>query len=236
MIRAINYHDITNVMIADFECQLDFYRQHFDNVDEAKLEELVLSGTWSGQRPGLAITFDDGYASHAAIAAPLLERYGFTGWFFVPAGLVGQVPADGIPRMGWGELRNLVERHIVGCHSITHVRLAATLSEREIETEIIESKAVLERGLGRPVRSFCWVGGEEWSYSRSAAEAIRRAGYRLSFMTNSAPIRHGSNPLQLQRTNIEANYPIDLVMFQLCGILDMVYWPKRTRVNRLTRA
>jgi len=86
------------------------------------------------------------------------------------------------------------------------------------------------------VDAFCWVGGEEWSYSSSAAAVIRHAGYRLSFMTNNLPVRQGSNPLQIQRTNIEAWNPTEIVAFQLNGILDFVYTRKRQRVNLLTLA
>jgi hypothetical protein len=79
------------------------------------------------------------------------------------------------------------------------------------------------------------VGGEETSYSAGAARAIADAGFRFSFMTNSAPITASTHPLQLQRTNIEASWPLDAVAFQLSGTVDLQYRAKRNRVNRATR-
>ena len=54
-------------------------------------------------------------------------------------------------------------------------------------------------------------------------------------MSNNQLIRPGTDALQLQRTNVEARDAERIVRFQLSGALDAVYWPKRRRVNRLTR-
>jgi len=64
---------------------------------------------------------------------------------------------------------------------------------------------------------------------------IRRAGYRFSFMTNNAPLRPGDDPLHIQRTNVEAGWSLDVLRFQLSGVMDLAYAPKRRRVDRLTR-
>jgi len=53
-------------------------------------------------------------------------------------------------------------------------------------------------------------------------------------MTNNAVITPSTCPLQLQRTNIEAEDPLWLVRFQLSGFMDVFYAGKRRRVNRLT--
>ena len=72
------------------------------------------------------------------------------------------------------------------------------------------------------------------TYSVAAAEAIRLAGFRVSLMTNSAPIRPGCNLLQIQRTNVEASDPPALVNLSLSGFFDAWFAAKRRRVNRLT--
>ena len=82
-------------------------------------------------------------------------------------------------------------------------------------------------------RTFCWCGGEEDTYTKEAAELIR-AHYAYAFMTNSDLIRPDTDPYHLQRTNIEARWPLSLVKFQLCGIMDNRYLPKRNRVNQIT--
>jgi peptidoglycan/xylan/chitin deacetylase (PgdA/CDA1 family) len=241
-IRAVNYHVVPFEAANRFEEQLVFYARHFTPV--AYDDVLALqSDHWPHDKPGILLSFDDGTRSHAQVVAPLLERYGFTGWFFIPAGLVvdgnakqtamaSHAPSD--PPMTWDEVRRLAGRHIIGCHTMTHRRLEARLGATDLTREVHEAKHLLEEKLGSPIPTFCWVGGEEWSYSADAARAVHDAGFVISFMTNSAPIRPGCDLLQLQRTNIEATYPMSLVKFQLSGFLDLYYVRKRRRVNALT--
>jgi hypothetical protein len=86
--------------------------------------------------------------------------------------------------------------------------------------------------LGGPVEDFCWVGGEEWSYGAGAFAEIRRAGYRRVFMTNLYPVLPGSSPIWIQRTNVEASWPLADVRFYLSGVMDLAYAGKRRRLRR----
>ena len=285
-IRAVNYHGTPEDRADDFERQLRFYSRHFEPADKSRLERLLAGNetvshpsaapveapapavaacrkTPASRKPGLLISFDDGLLSSYEVAAPLLEKYGFAGWFFVPVALIGDPrlagdpehrerirsrhgidvsgEADGRPAfMNWEQVRDLDRRHVghvIGCHTMNHCRLyeRETRTEEKLRQEIVASKADLERQLGHEVDTFCWVGGEEESYSRRAAELIAEAGYRFSFMTNLCPITAGTSPLQLQRTNVEAGWPMPQVRFCMSGVMDVAHAPKRRRVNRLTR-
>ena len=251
-IRAINYHATPALYRDELERHLQFYRKHFSAVRYDDL--LTLSrGDWPHANPGLIISFDDGYRDNVEVAAPLLEKYGFVGWFFVPVGFIDSPHESQIEyarsheirpvvepstghrvAMTWDQVRDLADRHVVGCHTYHHQRLRATLDEQELDFEISHAKRKLEEKLGRDVRAFAWVGGEEWSYSASAARTIKDAGYQVGFMTNNSLIRPGENLLQLQRTNVESSWHRSVVRFQLCGFLDLTYAPKRRRVNQET--
>lgn len=249
-IRAINYHGTPAGAKETLRQHLEFFRRHFTGVSLADLDAFYSTGAWPKKLPGLIISFDDGLRNNYEIAAPLLDEFGFVGWFFVPTAFVGlkdglvdfvdnqhifrgNSEADQAP-LNWQQVKDLAARHVVGSHTQTHVRLTKDMPAGVLQVEIWESKRVLEQQLGTQVRCFCWVGGEEDAYSRSAARAVREAGYDYSFMTNSAPVRPNTSPHHLQRTNIEAAWPLDLVRLQLSGLVDLRYWPKRTRVNRLT--
>ncbi|MGI8812239.1 MAG: polysaccharide deacetylase family protein [Pyrinomonadaceae bacterium] len=241
-IRVINYHDIPFGNSADFEKHLQYFASRFTGVDECILRNFLSSGDWSHTKPGIIISFDDAMRSHFDIAAPLLEKYGFTGWFFVPAGWIaerlGSNPeaagnAGDQPTLTLEQVRYLDAKHVVGCHTETHCRLSDDLSDERLRFEILGAKTSLEEMLGHEVNIFCWVGGEEFTYSKRAADLVKK-GYDLSFMTNTAVVRAGTNPLQLQRSNVEAENPLSLVKFQLSGLMDLLYTPKRRRVNKLT--
>ena len=234
-VRAVNYHAVAPEAAELFEQHLQFYARHFVSADVATLERFLETGEWPYEKPGLILSFDDGLVSHFEVAAPLLEKYGFTGWFFVPIGLVDLKGAKGTAAryMNGDQLKYLDGRHIVGSHTVNHVRLNKTRTTDELELEVAGSRKMLEEFLGHPVVSFCWVGGEEDTYSRPAADLVER-NFRLGFMTNNAVITPSTCPLQLQRTNIEAEDPLWLVRFQLSGFMDVFYVGKRRRVNRLT--
>ena len=72
---------------------------------------------------------------------------------------------------------------------------------------------------------------ERW---RAARRVVRRAGYRYAFMTNKAPLTAGTDPFQVQRLNIEASWLLDVVRFQLSGVMDILSARERARVSRLT--
>lgn len=232
-IRVVNYHDVPPQHAQNFESQLRYYASRFVNVDEEKLRGFLNGDQWTDDKPGIILSFDDGLASHAEVVAPILKKFGFTGWFFVPAERVNTTSEDkGSARPD--QIRSLDPDHVIGSHTVTHCRLAADVEQEKLRSEIVESRSILEQALGHNVDIFCWVGGEELSYSRDAADLVN-ATYDLGFMTNNAPVRRGTNPMQLQRTNIEAENPLSLLRFQISGMLDLLYLPKRRRVNKLTR-
>jgi peptidoglycan/xylan/chitin deacetylase (PgdA/CDA1 family) len=137
--------------------------------------------------------------------------------------------------MSWDELKDLSVKHVIGSHTFTHHRMNIKDSDDILKKEIINSKLLIEKKLNSEVDIFCWVGGEERTYTKKAAKYIDKAGYSYSFMTNTYPITKKTDSLQLQRTNIESFFPLEVVKFQLCGLLDLYYSFKRYRVNRITK-
>ena len=249
-IRAINYHDVPSHESARFESQLRYYCEHFSPVS---LDDLLAfqNGIWTADKPGLILSFDDGFRSSYEIAAPLLDEYGFTGWFFISPGfldipiqqqrekardatLVSRQYAKNDERvfLTWDQVKELDKRHVIGCHTLTHRRLRSGLSAQTLHQEIVHSKEILEHQLGHEVPVFAWVGGEEASYSHQAARIIEEAGFRVAFLTNNSLIRPGQDLLSLDRTNVESSFPLPLVRFQLSGAMDLLYSRKRSRVAR----
>ena len=250
-VRIVNYHDVPPSRAGAFERQIERLAEHFEPValdDIIKLHE----ERWTAARPGLLLTFDDGLRSHHDVVAPILERYGFRGCFFVPVGFVDTPPEqqaewaraheilvadeyqDHRVALTWDETRELDARHVVGGHTWDHVRLRSGLPPEVLRREIADARERLGKELGHPVDVFAWVGGEESSYSAEAARAIREAGFRFSMMTNNAVVRPTTDLRHLQRTNLEARFPEALVDLSLSGFYDLLYTAKRRRVDRLT--
>ena len=121
------------------------------------------------RRLSVVLTFDDGDVSGYTAAAPILERFGFRGEFFVVTEWIG---CAGF--MTAGQLRELSARgHRVHSHSRTHPVLPP-LATAAIEEEVITSKRELEDAIGAAVEYFSIPNG---AYDARVLDAARRAGY-----------------------------------------------------------
>ena len=235
-IRIVNCHTVKPSEIRNFRRQLEWYSRNFVSVSPSDLKTFVESGFWSFDLPGILLTFDDGTRDHLEIVAPLLEQYGFTGWFFISTGRIesdATVIEDRGGNLSSSEIRRLAEKHVVGSHGVDHVRLSHDVSRDILTNEVAKSKDQLRSILGYDVEAFCWVGGEEWAYSEDASELVR-ANYSYAFMGNSDVILPGCDPFQLSRSNVEAENPMSLVRFQLSGIVDLYFTRRRRRVLTVT--
>lgn len=248
-VRIVNYHDTPLLHARKFKRQLEWCAKHFSPVGEDDLAGLLNNGEWNKPKPGLIISFDDGLRSNYEVAAPLLEHFGFVGWFFIPTDFINTPPSQQIEyarekyilgvetepmAMSWDELRRLSNKHVIGAHTQSHRRMTKDLSQSEIESEIAGSKSIIEEQIGKPIRSFCWVGGETHAYQPAAAKCVRDAGYDFAFMTCSEPVTASTNPYQLHRTHLECYWALAMVRLQTCGIADAFNDKKRAVVNRIT--
>ena len=243
-VRVTISHSVPRTSIDNYRRQLEYYRKRFCCVTYQDLVDLLEAGVWTKPKPGLIVSFDDGLRTHAEVAAPLLEEFGFIGWFFLPYEFL-DTPAEQQrqfaeehqiqlgedlpgPRvaMTWEQARQLQQNHVVGCHTASHCRLRSSLTDQQRQYEIVDAKQRLAERLGNEVDTFAWVGGEKWSYSRASAESIAKSGFKYSFMTNCRLLGTDSHPLQLDRTQVESHWPMDQVRFQLSGLIDLIYLRK----------
>ena len=117
--------------------------------------ELAVSA-YPDAKPGMVcLTFDDGTKDHYALAAPLLERYGYRGIFSIVPDLMGHGRY-----MGWGNARTLLARgHEVANHSMSHanmVRLLEAGDTNELQRQIWDSADLIEERTGVRPWVFCF--------------------------------------------------------------------------------
>ncbi len=117
----------------------------------------------------IIISFDDGWAEQFTTAFPIMTKYGLSGTFFLYTR-----PLDHTEFMTWAQAQEMVAGGMdIQSHSITHPHLRALAPDAAFK-EIAESKATLEKRLGKPVVAFCYPFGE---YNTATIEMVRRAGY-----------------------------------------------------------
>lgn len=232
-VRIVNYHAVPTANAPLFAEHLDYYLRHYRLLDPETLERFLAGAALPDARPGLVLTFDDADPSHFSVVNPMLRERGLTGWFFVPVGRLGQRDIDGgVDTMTVNELCDVARHHVVGSHTQTHRFLGPEVDAADIQHEVVGARTRLEDILSMPITSFAWTGGAEQHYSSRAGVVVRET-YRYGFISNSHPIHPGADPHLLYRTNIEAYFSLDLVRFQLSGLIDLRFRGARRRVDAI---
>jgi peptidoglycan/xylan/chitin deacetylase (PgdA/CDA1 family) len=119
-----------------------------------------------------------------------------------------QMPRDAAPPhcrpMSWDQVREMDAAGFeIGSHGMHH-KMLAKLPADELEIELRESKAALERELDHPATLLSYPVGGDRAYNNSVVRATTDAGYRLACCyvcgTNSDP---ASNRYTLRRLPVE---------------------------------
>lgn len=200
-IRMINFHATPRYREAEFRQQMAAYAEAFEPITPANFASAV-EGRWAYDRPGLMPALFEGYRDNLDVLLPILEEFGFTGWFFVPSIFLGipsheqrsyaaahqldlaehdEYPGDRIA-LTWDEAREITRRgHPFACHTRTHNVVTRDTPRAVLEDEIIAAKAEMEAELGPGVDIFCWLEGAALGHNPEADAMLRQAGFRYLF-------------------------------------------------------
>jgi peptidoglycan/xylan/chitin deacetylase (PgdA/CDA1 family) len=154
------------------------FEAHLDLIEEAGLpvlpfEAIAAAATEGRPLPakGVALTFDDGYATDHAVALPALARRGQRAAFFVTPAWVG-TPGH----LTWSEVKELLRAGMtVGAHGFDHA-LLSFLPEPEIVRQLKDARRVLTDHLGRSPEALSLPGGAS---SPVVLAAARAEGFRV---------------------------------------------------------
>lgn len=200
-IRAVNFHATPCYREAEFRRQIAAYAEAFEPVTRENFAAAV-AGDWPHERHGLIPMLFEGFRDNLDVMLPILEEYGFTGFFFVPSIFLGlpaeeqrafaaahdldpalkdEYPGERIA-LTWDEARAIAARgHVFACHSRTHNEVTADTPTETLVDEIVTAKREMEEGLGQEVDIFCWLGGAGVGVNPEADRMLRAAGFRYLF-------------------------------------------------------
>ncbi len=141
----------------------------------------------------IVISFDDGYHSQFATAAPVLRRHGWPGVLNLEVRNTEQ---------SWGisprQVRLLVAAGWeLDAHTLTHPDLT-TVDATQLEREVAGSRTVLHERFGVPVNFFCYPAGR---LNDTVAEAVRSAGY-LGATTTAPGLATPTDMFRLNRVRV----------------------------------
>lgn len=189
------FEPLNNVQPEHFVQQMAYLRQQgYVVLSLSQFIDAQRSGR-AHDRKSVVITFDDGYENNYAAAYPVLKKYGFPATIFV------EVAHLGTPGYFTWEQAKDMDVHGIDIESHTMVgAYLPELSHEEAVSEITESKRVLEKELGHPVRFFAYpVGG----FSEDVKQIVRRAGYAAAVTTNRGYAWVPRDLYEVKRTRVK---------------------------------
>lgn len=177
----------------------------------------------SSNRPGVLLTFDDGFANNYDVVIPMLEKFAAPAVFFVATGHIGG-KGDWLPFVQeaaesfWGDSQSvppevardlydgMTEANVAACaahdlvtigaHSESHPRLTA-IDDKRLEMEICGSKETLENATGGSVDLFAYPFGDT---NARVARQVEDAGFSAAFV--ETPVAVESSGFAIPRIGI----------------------------------
>lgn len=214
LIRAVNFHNTAHARAEDYERQIREYSKHFTSVNEADMEDYLVTGQWKKSKPGLIVSIFEGYRNSIEVLLPIVEKYGFVGWFFMITGFLnaaipGQLTfadnhdidmltheyMDGRYALTWDDLRRIDGNHVIASHSRSHTQLSKLAPEVQRD-EVLGSQEDFKKNLGHPVRTFVSLFGPAYGENAAIDRLTEEAGYDFvlsNFRIQRIRDSHGRN-------------------------------------------
>ncbi len=179
---------------ADFARQISWLESH--GFHAVTLRDAYLHWSFGRSIPThpVVVTFDDGYHSQFATAAPVLRSHGWVG--------VLNLEVRNTTR-SWGLSEKQVELLIadgweLAAHTLTHPDLTQ-LSPADLQHEVAGSREALRKMFGERVDFFCYPAGR---LNEKVVQAVRSAGY-FGATTTAPGLATPADMFRLNRVRVD---------------------------------
>ena len=195
-VPVLCYHRIMDNKKGDYTVSLPTFSAHmkiladsgYHSISPAQLYDYLVYNNALPQKP-VMITFDDSRVEHSEIAAPVMEKYGFRGEFFIMT-----ITYNKKNYMTTEQIAGLAKAgHTIGLHSWDHTMVTKYKEVSDWQKQVIVPKGKLEKIVDRAVEYWAYPNGV---YDHKGAEELSKY-FKLSFTLYSK--RDSILPLQTIR-------------------------------------
>ncbi len=178
------------------------------------------------EKPVVAITFDDGYATFATNTLPILKKLSVPSTLFVCADPDQKELGNAEPLLTRAELVALGSEPLValGSHAFTHRKLTA-LSDEHVKRELADSKRFVEEITKTPCRFVAYPKG---AFDERVKRLAESAGYEAAFTIKQGLVHPGDDRFRMKRVVVQQNISLFEFRFRLTRIVDWstILWKK----------
>jgi len=230
---VLTYHSVSPGRAHEMNVAPDAFAQQMVYLAERHrvLSPAAAAGELSEGRPGVCITFDDGYASVVEHALPVLTRLDLPAAMYVATGYIGSGRTYAHDAgddheynrlVDWGDLSAwLGEGMELGAHTVSHARLSS-LPPAEAAAEISESRAQLLDRLGVTVSGFAYPYGSAADFTPRVRSEVIDAGFDYGLTDIYGRNGRGADRFALRRIWVDASDGLGSFAAKLSGALDGV--------------
>ena len=212
--RALLYHAFgtklkhdtygISMELSKFKEQINFYS---DNYNIINIRDYYLADNES-----LAITIDDGYKDNLD-AIEILDKKNIPFTLYVTTNSIGK--NNYLSENDIFSISNL-GISTIGSHGCSHSRLS-TLTNEKINTELKESKKVLEKITQTQIDTLSYPHG---SYNNFVIDAAKKIGYKYAASSNKGINSRTTDNYLLRRSEIIQSDTINMIMKKINGYYD----------------
>ena len=208
---VLMWHDVVeskkeiwfDTTVAELKAQLAAIKRR--NCHVITMETLIQSltqGTPLPSRP-VVLTFDDNNQGLYDNAFPLLKQYHYPATFFVHTNFVG-VPTSKA-HCDWPTLVKMQQSGLVRVegHTCSHPADMRLLPDSENRKELSDSKALIEKHMGKPCTAFAYPEGH---FDDHVAHLAAEAGYKVAFTENWGSATASPNLFLVHRYSIHKRF------------------------------
>ena len=195
-VPVLCYHRISDGNKGDYTVSPATFSAHmkvladsgYHSVSPAQLYDYLVYNKTLPEKP-FVVTFDDSRVEHRTIAAPVLEKYGFRGAFFIMT-----ITYNKKNYMTKDRIAELAKAgHTVGLHSWDHTMVTKYKEPADWQKQVVEPKKILEGIVGKPVEYWAYPNGV---YDHKGAVELSKY-FKIAF--SLATKRDSIQPLQSVR-------------------------------------
>lgn len=193
----------------------EIFRQHMEYLkkkgyETVTFEDLINNNykkRFDKDKKWIMITFDDGYKDNYENAFPILKEFGFKAVIYLLGDLKynkwdaenALIPEKVFSLMDENEILEMQEYGIeFGGHSMTHPKLPE-VNSKVLEKEIVESKKILEKKLGKELLSFAYPYGDR---DENVKEILKEVGYKFAVTTDKGDLSFEEDLFDIRRIAI----------------------------------